>query len=82
MNSRETATRLQGELTEARCDLAGARAVIAEQARTERELQAQAGVLAASLEAAREDVHGLMAKVGAWRNDTGVSMMGVFEPRL
>jgi len=40
--------------------------VIAEQEKTEKELQAQASALASSLEAARGDVQGLLAKVGTY----------------
>lgn len=61
--SREANARLTGELGETRSALAGARAVIGEQAQTEEALRGQAEVLAGSLEAARGDVAGLLAKV-------------------
>lgn len=55
---------LRTELREAQSQLAGTKAVIAEQTRTEEELRAQAMLLTGSLEAARTDISDLFAKVG------------------
>ncbi len=62
--SRAEAQRLGLELAETKTQLAGAQAVIAEQVQTEDALRGQATLLLQSLDAARADVGGLLAKVG------------------
>jgi hypothetical protein len=47
-------------------ELGATRAVVAEQAEAEERLASQAQLLAGSLAMARNDVAGLLAKIGAW----------------
>ncbi|GAB5030231.1 kinesin-like protein kif11 [Nannochloropsis oceanica] len=62
--SRREVQRLGRELQETKSQLIGTRAVVAEQVRTEEALRGQATMLLQSLREARNDVVGLVAKVG------------------
>ena len=67
--SRVEVQRLEGELEETKVHLAGTRAVVKEQVRTEEALRGQATMLLQSLGEARSDVVGLVAKVGRTAQD-------------